>query len=315
MTVAPTAGPTEAYTPGQASSSQGTSTDPTTYTTGPLAYDPTSGTSTTGETQENSQMFLSLLVAQLQYQDPDNPADTSDMVTQEAQMTELQAMQNLASQNQELLSSQLAYGATAMIGKDVTYDNGDGTSTTGMVSSVAFGQSGPILAIDGVAVPYSAVLAVNGASTSTAHPPSMSVSADDLGLSAWNDTDGLSALDTSGSAPLQITVDGPASDPTNGTSGTGLFPTGVTFGVDFADGAVGKDEAAGNTVTASDVATDITTALNKAGLTDWQAVAQNGDVVIQPNPDDDDALGSGYTITIGNSTKTVTGGQFTDGTN
>jgi len=112
-------------------------------------------------------MFLQLLVAQLKYQDPMNPTDNSQLIQQEAQMTSLQAMQNLSQQSTQMLSTTMAFGAASMIGKTVTYDNGDGTSTSGTVSSVAFGTKGPVLAINGAAVLLTDVLSVDGATSST----------------------------------------------------------------------------------------------------------------------------------------------------
>jgi flagellar basal-body rod modification protein FlgD len=65
---------------------------------------PTSATSSaTGTTQD---MFLQLLVAQLQNQDPTNPMDTTNMVTQLAEVQQLQETvglsQNVSSILQDL---------------------------------------------------------------------------------------------------------------------------------------------------------------------------------------------------------------------
>ena len=174
MTVSSTEGISVPYTPGVSSSAYTGSTD-STSASGILAANLLGQSDTTQSTEDQQQMFLQLLVAQLKYQDPMNPTDNSQLIQQEAQMTSLQAMQNLAKQNTQLLSSTMAFGAASMIGKTVTYDDGDGTSTTGTVSSVAFGTKGPVLAIDGVAVLLTNVLSVNGTSaTSTTSSDSAS---------------------------------------------------------------------------------------------------------------------------------------------
>ena len=166
MTVTPTGGIAVPYEPGVPSSAF-TGTTSTTSSAGILAANLLGDSDTTQSTKDQQQMFLQLLVAQLKYQDPMNPTDNSQLIQQEAQMTSLQAMQNLAKQNTQLLSSTMAFGAASMIGKTVTYDNGDGTSTTGTVSSVAFGTKGPVLAINGAAVLLTNVLSVNGTPTTS----------------------------------------------------------------------------------------------------------------------------------------------------
>ncbi len=78
-------------------------------------------------------MFLKLLVSQLQNQDPLNPQDDKEFLSQMAQFTSLEQMQNMNS----TLSQQQAYG---MIGKYVVgkYENDDGsyTYTEGRVEGV-----------------------------------------------------------------------------------------------------------------------------------------------------------------------------------
>jgi flagellar basal-body rod modification protein FlgD len=49
-----------------------------------------SGTSTLGGAAPNEEMFLRLLVSQLQNQDPLNPTDSTQFVTQLAQFSELE---------------------------------------------------------------------------------------------------------------------------------------------------------------------------------------------------------------------------------
>ena len=51
---------------------------------------------TTKSSSVQSNDFLYLLTMQLQYQDPTNPMDNSEMLAQEAQFTTLEQMENLA---------------------------------------------------------------------------------------------------------------------------------------------------------------------------------------------------------------------------
>lgn len=66
--------------------------------------------STDGDTTLGKDAFLQLLVTQLQYQDPTNPMDDTEMVTQLAQFSELEEMENL---NTEVRQA----NANSMIGK------------------------------------------------------------------------------------------------------------------------------------------------------------------------------------------------------
>jgi flagellar basal-body rod modification protein FlgD len=109
----------------------------------------TSGPTTTTSTSEDKDMFLQLLVAQMKYQDPSNPADSSEFLAQTAQFTALEKMQEVADQTSQLVALQVAFGASSMVGRTVTYPAADGTVSTGVVDSVQFGATGPVLKVDG----------------------------------------------------------------------------------------------------------------------------------------------------------------------
>jgi flagellar basal-body rod modification protein FlgD len=94
-------------------------------------------------------MVLKLLVAQMKYQDPSNPADSSEFLAQTAQFTALEKMQLVADQTSQLVALQVAFGASTMVGRTVTYPAADGTISTGVVDSVQFGATGPVLKVDG----------------------------------------------------------------------------------------------------------------------------------------------------------------------
>lgn len=126
-----------------------------------------------GVTTSNSadkDMFLKLLVAQLKYQDPTNPADSSQFLSQSAQFTSLEKMQAIADQTGVLLGSSLAFGASGLVGKQVSYTLADGTEGSGTVSGVEFGADGPVLSVDGVQVPITSLVTVGTTVPST--PPS-----------------------------------------------------------------------------------------------------------------------------------------------
>ncbi|MGN6132554.1 MAG: flagellar hook capping FlgD N-terminal domain-containing protein [Nocardioidaceae bacterium] len=113
--------------------------------------------------QMGKDTFLKLMVAQLRNQDPMNPTDSTQFLAQTAQFTSLEKMQDLAAQSSQALNAQMAFGASGLVGKDVTYTAEDGTEATGTVSGVRFTASGPLLHIGDVDVAMNALVAVGTA--------------------------------------------------------------------------------------------------------------------------------------------------------
>jgi flagellar basal-body rod modification protein FlgD len=125
------------------------------------------GANATGATgSKDHDMFLQLLVAQLKYQDPMNPTDSSQFMSQNAQFTSLEKMQNVADSMTQLLNAQMTFGAAGMIGKQVTYADVSGGTHTGTATGANFSASGPSLTIDGATVPVSMIVSVNAADAS-----------------------------------------------------------------------------------------------------------------------------------------------------
>ncbi|WP_027855799.1 flagellar hook capping FlgD N-terminal domain-containing protein [Marinobacterium litorale] len=85
----------------------------------------------TSKASEDSQMFMKLMIAQLQNQDPTNPADTTDFMQQISSMSNVESINNLAStvedMSNSLLSSQAALQASSMVGQTVFAEGGDKT--------------------------------------------------------------------------------------------------------------------------------------------------------------------------------------------
>lgn len=116
-------------------------------------YGSSYGTSTSTSNGLDKDMFLQLLAAQLQYQDPMESVDSSQMVLQMAQYANIEAMSNLNDQFAYFLDmSSMSIGAS-MVGKEVMVsvetEEGGSITKTGIVEQVGFTSSGPILQIDG----------------------------------------------------------------------------------------------------------------------------------------------------------------------
>jgi len=133
--------------------------------------DPTSGassaaaTSTTGNSPlnqlDNTQEFLQLLVAQLKNQDPLNPEDPTQFMSEIAQLTQVQSQTTLAAEQQ-------TSAADSMIGLDVSGVGTAGSNVQGVVTSVLLNSSGPpTLMVGSTALPLSSVTEVQEAPATT----------------------------------------------------------------------------------------------------------------------------------------------------
>ncbi|MBG0833308.1 flagellar hook capping protein [Planomonospora sp. ID67723] len=118
--------------------------------------------SATGNSQLDKDTFLKLLVAQMRYQDPSKPADTSQFLSQTAQFTEVERMEQLVKQQGDLLAAQLQLSASNLVGKTIGYTGPDGTDAVGVVTSASFGST-PTLRVGNTDVPLSSVKEVTSA--------------------------------------------------------------------------------------------------------------------------------------------------------
>jgi len=119
-----------------------------------------SSTDLSSTSQVDKDMFLKLMVAQLKNQDPMNPTDSSQFLAQTAQFTSLEKLTDVAEQTSQALSAQLAFGASGLVGRSVTYNGADDTEQTGVVDSVRFTPTGPVLGIGGAEVTLGDVVTV-----------------------------------------------------------------------------------------------------------------------------------------------------------
>lgn len=131
----------------------------------------TTGSSGTGNAITNAvesdlgkDAFLQLLVTQMQYQDPLNPVDNTEMIAQLAQFSSLEQMQNLNTGFNTLSGNidQLNFlSASNMLGKDVSGITADGTLVEGTVERVQLNGSLVYLTVDGELLSMAGVLSIS----------------------------------------------------------------------------------------------------------------------------------------------------------
>jgi flagellar basal-body rod modification protein FlgD len=105
--------------------------------------------------QMGKDVFLKLLVAQMKYQDPANPASSSEFMAQTATFTQVEKLEEIAAQNAAMLVLQEASTAGSMVGRTVTWTDSDGSAKSGKVSSVRLAQADQeaVALVGGVEVP------------------------------------------------------------------------------------------------------------------------------------------------------------------
>src|SRR5215213_7432630 len=93
--------------------------------------------------------FLKLFVAQLQHQDPMNPMQDQDFMGQMASFSTLEQVTNMASANAAMAANLQLSQSVGLIGRTVTWTDGDDVSHTGVVEKVSHKDGQPVLTVSG----------------------------------------------------------------------------------------------------------------------------------------------------------------------
>jgi len=103
-------------------------------------------TNTASDLQMN---YMTLLVTQMQNQNPLDPMDNADMTAQLAQFSQLQQMETLNNSFSKVLDSVQRNYASSLIGKEVSFEgtatDGSTETRTGKVEEVTIGEDGEIV--------------------------------------------------------------------------------------------------------------------------------------------------------------------------
>jgi flagellar basal-body rod modification protein FlgD len=123
---------------------------------------PQTGTATRAPKQEmDSDMFMQLLVKQLQNQDPSSPMDTNAMIGQTTQLAMMEQITNNTTTGNENFSLQMRISAANLVGKQVSYaDPATGTAIKGTASAVSFTGSVPTVTVGGKEIPLDSISGV-----------------------------------------------------------------------------------------------------------------------------------------------------------
>ncbi len=124
---------------------------------------------TKGNDSLDKQAFLQLLVAQLRYQDPTSPMDTSQLMAQTTQLTTMERLVELSDTQREAFALQMRSSAAGLVGTQVEWADADGVTYRGLVTGVSYASSVPTVRVGDVDVPLDAVASVTVAAGTT--PP------------------------------------------------------------------------------------------------------------------------------------------------
>lgn len=127
---------------------------------GDTATAPSPGANNNALNGANPDTFLQLLVAELRNQNPSNPTDPTQFLTQTAQFEQVQELNALQTSIAGLVSAQQTSSATSMLGMQVTGQDSSGKPVTGVVSGYQLGAQGPLLSVGNGTVALSSVTSV-----------------------------------------------------------------------------------------------------------------------------------------------------------
>jgi flagellar basal-body rod modification protein FlgD len=113
-----------------------------------------------GAASADYQSFLKLLVAQMKNQDPTQPMDSTQYVSQLATFSNVEQAVQMNSKLEKLLGNSMLSQADSLIGHTVTSADG---SVTGQVKSVTIQQDGSLVAklADGKEMPITAGVTIS----------------------------------------------------------------------------------------------------------------------------------------------------------
>lgn len=174
----------------------------------------------------DSDAFLQLFIAQLQYQDPLNPQDPTEMMGELAQMTMVEQSYNTTTALNNLLTAQinnLALSSIGLIGKDIIA-LGDQLNFDG-ANAVELSYQMP-------AATTATTLTIKNASGETIRTVDLGSQVAGNGTYQWDGKDGQGNVLTSGAYSFSIS----GIDAAGATQTATTFTTGRADGVTFAEG-------------------------------------------------------------------------------
>ncbi len=123
-------------------------------------------TSTTSSTKSAGMIdyngFLQLLIAQMRNQDPTNPTDSTEYMSQLAQLSTVEQAVQTNAKLDSLLSSSAIQQAEGLIGRTASFTDEKGEETTGKIKEVTIISGGAVATLEnGVKVALGAGITIS----------------------------------------------------------------------------------------------------------------------------------------------------------
>lgn len=118
--------------------------------------------STSAMSSISSEAFMKLFVTQLQHQDPTSPTDPNAMMTQLAQMTQVEKLDSMSQSFGQALSVERLNLARGLIGSEVTFSSDNG-AVTGVVEKAGVNRGTVGVVVGGRFVDIDSILLVGPA--------------------------------------------------------------------------------------------------------------------------------------------------------
>jgi flagellar basal-body rod modification protein FlgD len=115
----------------------------------------------------DSDLFMNLLIVQLQNQDPSSPMDTNEMITQTTQLATMEKLSSMEDLSTESFSLQMRGVAAALIGQTVSYTDDDGVAVSGIATAVSYASGTPTVTVGDVDIALDAITGVAAAAAAT----------------------------------------------------------------------------------------------------------------------------------------------------
>ena len=130
--------------------------------TNPISANSTPNVSRTSSNALDSSQFMEILMAQLTHQNPLEPMNNAEMMSQFSQLNSLQELRDIHAAMDKLSASNQVMYMASLIGKTVKVNRPDGNILEGVVSEVITEKDNPQLKIGNEKVSVSDVIDVKG---------------------------------------------------------------------------------------------------------------------------------------------------------
>jgi flagellar hook assembly protein FlgD len=132
-------------------------------TSGSSGSSGTNNASNVGDALNNVDLnsFIQMLVAELQNQDPTQPMDNSQILSQVSEMKAIATNQELSNTLQSVLLAQNVTTASSLLGRTVQGTDADGVAVSGQVTSVSIDSGTATLHVGNNTLPFANVTSIS----------------------------------------------------------------------------------------------------------------------------------------------------------